>query len=67
MVAIMSVMLFGEKLTVLNILGGFLILSSVWLVYLERKNLGTGSILGLIAGLGAALGYALLIISMNYL
>jgi len=67
MVATMSVMLFGEKLTVLNILGGFLTLSSVWLVYLERKNLGTGSILGLIAGLGAALGYALSIISMNYL
>jgi len=34
---------------------------------LERKNLGTGSILGPIAGLGAALGYALSIISMNYL
>mgnify|MGYP000079446601 FL=1 len=67
MVAIMSVMLFGEKLTVLNILGGFLILSSVWLVYLERRNLGDESILGLIACLGAALGYALSIISMNYL
>ena len=67
MVAIMSVILFREKLTVLNILGGFLILSSVWLVYLERENLDTGSISGLIAGLGAALGYASSIISMNYL
>ena len=67
MVATMSVTLFGEKLTVPNILGGFLILSFVWLIYLERKNLSTGSILGLIADLGAALGYTLLIISMNYL
>ncbi|RLG76220.1 MAG: hypothetical protein DRO23_01700 [Thermoprotei archaeon] len=66
-VVVLSVILFSEKITLLNTLGGALILSSIWLVYLERRSIKGDVVPGLFAGLGAASGYALSIISMNVL
>ena len=68
-VAVFSVALFGEKLTSINILGGALILSSIWLIYLERKSIGKGRnvVLGLLAGIATAILWGLSIIAMNVL
>ncbi len=68
-VAAISVALFGEKLTSINILGGALILSSIWLIYLERKSIGKGRnvALGLLAGTATAILWGLSIVTMNVL
>jgi len=68
-VAAISVALFGEKLTSINILGGALILSSIWLIYLESKSIGKGRnvALGLLAGTATAILWGLSIVTMNVL
>jgi len=68
-VAVFSMALFGEKLALTNILGGALILSSIWLIYLERKSIGKGRnvVSGLLAGIATAILWGLSIVAMNVL
>ena len=64
-VTAISVIFFNEQLTLINALGGFLIILSLWILYFEKKELSRKVIAGMLAGLGTAFMWALSIISMK--
>ncbi len=64
-VTLVSVLFYGEKLSLTNVVGGFLIILSLWILYYERKSLDRRSLKGMVAGLGTALMWSLSIISMK--
>jgi len=64
-VTAISIIFFGEKLTLINAIGGFLIILSLWVLYFERKKLSKEAIAGMAASLGTAFMWSLSIISMK--